>query len=147
MNLIRCLLGLIITITMLPICTQAFINISNIDFNYYEINDEICLSQLREIFLIAYNIKISDKEISFLYKDNEYVLSEINNKLVLHPGTQIFISDIDDLYFFERNNCVYVSYERNGEKYERVIFKNERFYIDDFSTCDVLDDERCDGEE
>ena len=147
MNLIRCLLGLLITVTMLPICEQAFINIANIDFNYYEINDEICLSQLREMLLIAYNINVSDKEISFLYKGDDYFLSEINNKLILHPGTQIFLSDIDSLHFFIKNNCIYVSYERNKKQYERIISKNERFYIDDFSDCDVFDDEHCDGKE
>lgn len=147
MNMIRNLIGLIITITMLPICIEAFTFTSNIKFNYNEINDELALAQLREQMLIAYDMYVSSDEIDFIYKNKEFKLSLVNNKLILQPGTQIYLNDIDDLRFEQRNGCVYVIYERNNKRFERVICKQERIYIDDFSACDVLIDGFDCGEE
>lgn len=143
MNLIRNIIGLIITITLLPICIQAFIYTSNISFEYNEINDEISLSQLREQLLIAYDMDVSGDSISFIYKNKHFTLSLVNNKLLLQPGTQIYLNNVDNLYFDIKNNCIYVCYERKNKQYERIIGKQEWFYIDDFSACDVLDAE-CD---
>lgn len=147
MNLIRNLIGLIITITMLPICIEAFTFTSNIKFNYSEINDEIALAQLREQMLIAYDMYVTSDQINFIYKNKDFKLSLVNGKLILQPGTQIYLADIDDLRFETRNGCVYVIYERNNKTYERVICQEERLYIDDFSACDVLDDGTDCGEE
>ena len=147
MNLIRNLLGLIITITLLPICIQAFIYVSNIDFDYNEINDEISLFQLREQLLITYDMDVYDDELDFIYKDKDYKLSLVNGKLILQPGTQIYLNDIDDLCFSIKNDCVFINYSRGNKKYERILCKQERFYIDDFSDCDVLTDEYNTSEE
>ncbi len=140
MNLIRTLLGLIITCTMLPITVQAFRFTSNIKFEYNEINDEIALMQLREILLIAYDMNIYSDELNFRYKNKDFSLSLVNNKLLLQPGTQIFLNDVDNIVFKTKNDFIYIEYERNNETYERLIGKQEGLYIDDFSNCDVSDD-------
>lgn len=132
---------------MLPICIEAFTFTSNIKFNYNEINDEIALAQLREQMLIAYDMYVTSDQINFIYKNKDFKLSLVNGKLILQPGTQIYLADIDDLRFETRNGCVYVIYERNNKTYERVICQEERLYIDDFSACDVLDDGTDCGEE
>lgn len=145
MILIRNILGLIITCMMLPICIHAFRYTSDIKFGYSEINDEIALMQLREILLIAYDMHISNNEIDFIYKNKDFKLSLVNEKLLLQPGTQIFLNDVDYISFNIRDGCIYLEYERDNETYERIIGKQEGFYIDDFSNCDVSDDE-CDNE-
>ena len=145
MNLIRNLIGLLITITMLPICLEAFVFTSNIPFDYTEINDELAMSQLREQMLIAYDVSVSSGEIDFVYKNKDFRLSLVNNKLLLQPGTQIYLDNIDYLYFEEKNGCIYTVYGRDNKEYERIIGKQERLYIDDFSDCDVLDNE-CDSD-
>lgn len=147
MNLIRNLVGLIITLCMLPVCIQAFEFTSNIPFAYNEINDEICLSQLREQLLIAYDMRIYNNELVFTYKNKGFRLCLVNNKLILQPGTQIYLNDIDNLFFETKNGCIYVCYRRKNKNYERVICKEEGIFIDDFSACDVHDDECNSSEE
>lgn len=147
MNLIRNLIGLIITITMLPICIESFKYVSNIPFNYNEISDEIALAQLREQLLIAYDMNQSSNELNFVYKNKNYKLSLVNNKLILQPGTQIYLNDIDDLHFENRGNIIYVTYTRKYKEFERAICKKEGLYINDFSDCHVLLDEHSGFEE
>lgn len=141
MNLIRNLIGLIITITMLPVCIEAFMFGSRIPFDYDEINDEIALEQLREQLLISYDMNISSDQLNFVYKNKNFTLSLVNGKLLLQPGTQMYLNDVENLYFDSRDGCIYVCYEKGNKQFERVLCKQERFYIDDFSDCDVLVDE------
>jgi len=138
MNLIRNLVGLIISLTMVPICVEAFIFGSNIPFDYSEIEDEIALCQLREELLISYDMDISDYELNFRYKNKDFKLSLVNNKLLLQPGSQMYLNDIDELKFKEEKDCIYVVYERQDKQYERIICKKKGLYIDEFSDCDVL---------
>lgn len=147
MNLIRNLIGIIITITLLPICIEAFNYVSNISFEYNEINDEIALTQLRQQLLIAYDMDVNSDEINFIYKNKNFKLSLVNNKLLLQPGTQIYLNDIDNLYFEQRGELVFVCYEKDSKQYERIICKQEGLYIDDFSNCDVLLDECSESQE
>ena len=147
MNMIRTISGLIIVLTMLPLTTMAFTHIANIDFVYNEINDEISLSQLRENLLLAYDLHSSGDLISFVYKNADFRLSLVNRKLIMQPGTQIYLADIDNLYFEERNNNIYVVYERNNKQYERIITTRKGIYLDEFSDCDVSDYEHSDSEE
>jgi len=140
MNMIRNLAGLIITLSMLPICCLSFRFASNIPFSYKEINDELALFQLRETMLIAYDLQYSFDQLDFIYANKEFRLSQVNNRLILQPGTQIFLDDIDEVYFEKRNGCIYVHYQRDNKQYERILCK-EGIYIDRFSDCDVLTDE------
>lgn len=141
MNLIRTLLGLLIIIMMLPIMTNSFIYTSNITFDYNEINDELALMQLRELLLLAYDVNITSTSVDFIYKNKNFSLSLVNNKLILQPGTQIFLNDIDNLYFMKKDGCIYIDYERNDKTYESIIASEKGIYLDDFSNCDDLDDD------
>ena len=135
MNLTRTLIALIITLTILPISATSFSLVSKISFQYDEINDEIALNDLRNILLLGYDIELSDTEINFIYKNDEYNLSLTNNRLVLSPGYQMFLNDVDDLRFEEKNNCVYVLYQRGNKEYERIIASTQGFYLEQFSDC------------
>lgn len=139
MNLIRNLIALYICIIMLPLCSLAFNSVVNIPFEYNEVNDELALFQLREIMLISYDLNYSRDQIDFIYKNKEFRLSLVNNKLILQPGTQIFLYDVDDLYFDIKDNCIFVNYERNNKKFEKAICSLTGIHLDEFSDCDVCD--------
>lgn len=147
MNLIRNLVGLIIAVLMLPICVESFSYVINYDCDYDKTNDEIALSQLREQLLFAYDIKVYSDEMDFIYQGKDYRLSNVNGKMILQPGTQIYINNIDNLLFNEKNGCIYVTYERDNKEYERILSKKQGLYIDDFSYCDVDNDEPDSDEE
>ena len=141
MNLTRLLLALIITVTILPLCAMSFRYAADLTCDYNEVNDEIALFQLREILLIAYDLEISYDRLSFVYQNDDFRLSLVNRKLILQPGTQIFLNDIDTLYFYENHDTVFLHYERQNKSYDTILCSSDRFYIDRFSACDVSGDE------
>ena len=141
MNLIRNMAGLLIILSLLPIAMTAFRFTADIPFSYTEVFDELSLMQLRQSLLISYDLSYTENELSFVLHNKDFTLSQVNDKLILQPGTQIYLSDIDALHFERKNGVIYVSYEKDNKRYERVIAAAEGFYLDDFSDCDVRDDE------
>ncbi|MBQ2582695.1 MAG: hypothetical protein II577_02220 [Erysipelotrichaceae bacterium] len=146
MNLTRILCGLFIILNLLPLSTSAFAYVARIRFDYDEINDEIALCQLREDLLISYDMRFSQDTLSFRYEGEEFRLSEVNGNMLLQPGTQIFLHDIEDLYFEKRGEMIYVLYSRNGRRYERII-AGKGIYLTDFSDCAEPGDEYHGGED
>ena len=141
MNLTRMFLALMITVMVLPLSALSFRYAGGMTYDYNEINDEIAIYQLREILLIAYDMDVSSDRLSFLYQNDDFRLSLVNRKLILQPGTQIYLNDIDSLYFYEKNGCICIHYERKNKTYDKVLASAERFYIDSFSACLLPADE------
>ncbi|MBQ6477954.1 MAG: hypothetical protein IJI44_01165 [Erysipelotrichaceae bacterium] len=139
MNLIRNLIGLIITVVLLPLFLLAFRYVAEMEFDYDQINDEIAISQLREQMLISYDLRYSRNVLTFRYKNDSFRLSQVNGMLLLQPGTQIYLNDIDSMYFEKKNGCIYVVYVKKNKEYEQVIVSEKGIYFDAFSFCDVSD--------
>ena len=147
MNLIRNVFGLMICLIMLDLALMSFVFVGDIEFDYDAINDDIAINQLRRILLISYDVNASADGMRFIYHNKEFHLNFVNNRLILQPGTQIFLNHIDEGTITTLNNCYVVKYMRKGKEYEKVLCSESGIYIDDCSDCDVLYDERGDGED
>lgn len=143
----RTIIALIITITLLPIAVSIFSICADMRFDYNLVNNEISLFQLRRIMLISYDQLINNDNISFKYHGEEYNLRIIDDRLVLQPGYQMFLSNVDDICFNENNDVINVCYEMKGKYYEIPIMSKERIYIDEFSCADDERDDTNDSEQ
>ena len=139
-NLTRNMAGLLIIMSLLPILLMAFEFTAKLPFEYDEVFDELSLMQLRESLLIAYDLEFTEDCLYFDLHNRDFTLSKVNDKLIMQPGTQIFLSDLQEMHFEVRNNVIYVCYEKDHLCYERVIASANGFYIDRFSDCDVCDE-------
>ncbi len=128
----RYLIALLITLSILPIATSIIRLVASINLDYNLINNEMALMDLRRILLIAYDLQISDYQVDFIYHNDNYTLRYINDKLVLSPGTQIFLNDIKEANFYSKNGCLYLRYVTNDNKeYERNIGTEKGFHLDE----------------
>lgn len=131
--MVRNLIALLITLTILPLAVSVFTFVGNHEFNYDLVNNEMALMDLRRVMLLAYDIEVSDYELNFIYHNDDYTLRYVNNKLILQPGTQIYLNGIDDVSFYKENNSIYVNYtDENGKEYKRNIGKEKGIHIDEF---------------
>ena len=140
MNQIRNIIALIIVLSILPLSSLAFNYVANIEFEYNEINDELALVQLREYLLISYDIRNNYNSLDFIYKNKDFRLNLVNNKLLMQPGTQIILNDIDEVYFENKGEYIYVIYYRKDKMYERIIASTKGIYLNEFSDCFIDDD-------
>ena len=143
---LRTIIALIVTICLLPIVVNIISACSNLKFEYDYINDEISLYQLRRILLISYDLKNNGSSLEFIYHNNDYSLNIINNRLVLQPGYQMFLDNVDYLEFKEEGNAIYIEYEKNNKEYKTPIIKRNGIYLDDFlDTDDEFSDDNSDN--
>ena len=114
---------ILICLMLLPavvICIGALSS----SFRFHEeIQDLIGLQQLRRMLLISYDTEVSPSHIAFEYQGERRELRFVNRWLLVQPGTLIILSDVDGGRFYETGGYIYVSYERNGISYERVLAK------------------------
>jgi len=144
MNLTRTLLSCVICFTLLPVTLNAYKLVNNLDFKYEQANDEICLMQLRETLLLAYEIEVNSQSINFIYQNKNYSLDLVNNSLVLSPGYQLYLYNVDELQFRIENECIYVLYERGKNKFKKIISTKKGIYFDEFSHCPIESNNDCD---
>ena len=85
-----------------------------------EVQDAIALTQLKHILIVSEDFA-ADGNLSFIYHREPCVLRTVNNHLILSPGTQIFLSEIDSAVFENRNGIITLTYERNGRTYVRPL--------------------------
>ena len=129
----RTLIALLITLTILPLAISIFSFVANIKPNYNLLNNELALIDLRRRLLIAYDLNIEENRLEFINNGETNYLYYVNDKLILSPGTQIYLNDVKDVYFSKENGVIYLNYITNGNKeYKSAIGKEKGFYIDDF---------------
>ncbi len=85
------------------------------------VQDEIALAQLRRILAVSEDADVSGHTMSFTYHCERNMLYETNGHLILTPGTQIFLSDIDSASFRRDGHEIRIVYSRSGKEYVRVL--------------------------
>ena len=127
------LLALYITLTVLPLAVTVFRYTAELDFDYDPVNSEMALMDLRRVLFLAYDLKVCDNELEFIYHNDDYRLRLVNNRLILQPGTQIYLNDIEEVRFYTKNGSLYLAYRTDkGREYERNIAKENGIHLDDF---------------
>lgn len=91
--------------------------------NFYEesLQDLIGLSQLSRYLILADEIKIENNCIHFKYLDKDMKVDVVNKNLIIQPGTQFVIVNVDYLNFYIENNLLYIEYKRNKNNFKMVI--------------------------
>lgn len=130
----RFLIALLITLSILPLCTSMVRLLGNVNMDYDLVNSELSMMDLRRILLIAYDLEINEYELNFTYHNSPYNLRLINDKLILSPGTQIYLNDIKEASFYTKNDCLYLRYVNNDDKeYEKNIGSAKSFHLPELS--------------
>ncbi|MBR2829467.1 MAG: hypothetical protein IKE68_02855 [Solobacterium sp.] len=85
------------------------------------IQDEIALCQLRRILSLSHDMEVSSGQVHFIYHGEEARISPVNGNLILQPGTQIFLTELDQCSFSVNDGLLYVSTVREGEVHEYAL--------------------------
>ena len=87
------------------------------------LQDQIALVQLRHYLAVAYDIELQPTMISFQRQHEEMRLRLVNQNLIIQPGTQIFLMDIESAMFHLENDSVILRYVRKNQEYEVFLCK------------------------
>ncbi len=135
MSALRALLALCIVLSLFPLVSGVYGALGGISYDHERISEEIAMMQLRELLLIAYDLNVTKDALYFRYQKEEFRLSLVNRRMILQPGTQIWLNDLDALSFYEKEGNVYVSYRKKERTCETLLCPSYGFSLDDFPAC------------
>lgn len=115
------LLSLFIVAVMCPLMVASIALISNRKTDVQSVQDEIAIAQLQRILIISQEYEIQGSELSFVHQNRTMYLRKVNGNLIIQPGTQIILVDVDDVTFNEEDSLITCTYWRDGKEYERVL--------------------------
>ena len=87
------------------------------------LQDQIALVQLRRYLAVAYDIELLPSSLTFQRQHEEMRLSVVNQNLIVQPGTQMFLMDIEAALFYLEGDSVMVRYVRDNQEYEVFLCK------------------------
>ena len=92
----------------------------------YEIQDLLSVHQLETLFLTAILKEVNSFEVELVIGKELFYLEEVNNKIILSPGTQIYFLDLEHSSFEKEGDKLLINFERNNKekKYEIRLFRS-----------------------
>lgn len=102
--------------------TLSILNVLQQSFERNQlVQDQVSINQLRHTLLLSNNIQYFSDHIEFDYHDKDCSLGLLNNKLIMKPGTMIYLIEIDDVLFLKDQNALILQYQRGSNVYQKVI--------------------------
>ncbi len=120
------LMTILISVMLLPAVTACLWILPQLTAFDESIQDEIALQQLRRILMLSYDLECRNDTLYFQYQGRDCQLVLRNHRMILQPGTQIFLNDIDALSFGMEQEVIYVYYQRGNETYQAAAAYSER---------------------
>ena len=85
------------------------------------LQDQIALAQLRHITNLSASITLRPDEITLHCHQNDYVVHIRNGNLLLRPGTQFLLTEIDAVLFAQDGQLLIMHYVRKEKEFRAVL--------------------------
>ena len=105
--------ALLIIVLSMPITYHCYKIVANNELFPVRIQDQIALTQVRRIMNTCYGININFNSLSCNYNDKIISIQTSNKNTYISDGTLIIFNDVNDIYFTQENNRIYLNYLRN----------------------------------
>ena len=120
-SMLEALFSLLIVSILLSLLLMYLQGLRRMDTSMYDGEDDISISQLRLIYVLS-DACYADGSLYLSYYDKDMQISLQKDRLIMQPGYQVFLQYVDDAYFTQREECIYLVYKhKNQEVKERII--------------------------
>lgn len=114
------LIGFMISFLIINLLSNSLMISKKINLNNYN-NDVIAALQLYQILNVSTFIEIEDRELKFKYLSEDRILSLVNNKIILTPGTVIYFVDVKDFEVTNLNHKLILKVIRKDKESKYLI--------------------------
>ena len=115
------LLSLLIVVVMVQITTAAIRLLPSFSSVSQSVQDEIAFAQLQKILIISDDFNVEEETLYFTNQGREMKLRKVNGNVIIQPGTQIILADVDYVVFKDDGCRIYCIWQRDEKSYERII--------------------------
>lgn len=116
-TLVEVVLSLSIISLSIVLCTKTLPLMMKMSEKNYLAEDRISITQLRKMLVLGMKHEVVHKSVSYVYKQETFQIEFKDNRLVKTPGYEIVMTDLDDAYFYEKDDCIwYVGKKKSAER-------------------------------
>ncbi len=120
-TLIEVSIALLILNTVVLLWLYLFNALNHFDAKIVERENRIGLIQLRRMIALGKDIKLNFDQLCMNFRDDEVCFYETNYRLIQTPGTQIYLLEVEDIEFEEKEDVFILTYYQEEIFYEYVI--------------------------
>lgn len=121
-TLLETMIALMISSLVFLCIYQITQMLSYIDLYDQHLQDINGILQLKQTLNLGSNIEISTDEIGYDFKEDHFTINLTNNRLIIQPGTNIILINIDHVEFIEDDLGLVIAYQRGDNIYHRRIY-------------------------
>jgi len=121
-TLIECLIALMILCLASSLYFTAIKNVHDLKIDTDRLQDINGIHQLALSLALATDMEVSSDQIAYYYKDESFVISLVNHRLMIQPGTNILLLNIETIEFIQEDEQVILLYTRDDQEMRRVIY-------------------------
>lgn len=126
-TLVEVVLSLSIISLSIVLCTKTLPLMMKMSEKNYLAEDRISITQLRKMLVLGMKHEVVHKSVSYVYKQETFQIEFKDNRLVKTPGYEIVMTDLDDAYFYEKDDCIWYVWERKNRQKEKMVMC---FYVE-----------------
>ena len=115
------LIALLIVMIMFPIVVAIMDTVATFKMIDDRLIDEIAILHLQKRMIIADDINVFLKEVSFKSGDDTWIIKSDDERVYLTPGYQLFIDGAKEASFYSDGKYVYLFYIKDEREYEKII--------------------------
>ena len=120
-TLIDTILAMCIASFCIMLMTTMVQTIAKIEIDDEAIQEKASIHQMRLIYALSKDFYLDGDMLAFTYQEKDFYYSFYEDKLLLNDGYQVFLNDLQEVYFSEKNSCYYLTYTKDMIEYEKVI--------------------------
>ncbi len=121
-TLIETLLSLFITMICLLLISSCIQLMNRMELTNESAKDDLSLYNLRLILALSTDVEVEYHCVDFNYQNDMFTLSLNDDTLILQPGYQVFLQNVDGLFFEQSKDDLYITYERDGVHVKRFLY-------------------------
>lgn len=113
--------AIIIGLLSIQMCVVCFYTLTKLPNDTFYLQDTLGILQLEQVFMKYDEVIVLPNRITLKSKTHPMELSLLNRKLILQPGTQYYLIDIDEVYFKDEITFLKIIYKRQNKTYEMKV--------------------------
>lgn len=91
------------------------------NFESYKSEDYAFIHQMRVLYALSMEPELEGDMLFFKYNNQDMYYENNNGKLILQDGYQVFLNDVEEVYFEKKDNCIYLVYQRESKRVQRSV--------------------------
>lgn len=121
-TLIEALLGLMVSLVVSFLVVMLILTCQHIISLDTHQQDQFAILQIRQLVALSSEQEVQDGILYLIINHEEYEMGMDKNRLVRREGYEIYLENVEDVYFEQEEDSIYLSYQKEKKFYRFQVY-------------------------